>query len=190
MSRSSSGSRYSVVGIFFWSATAFREAMIVRRSVFWSVSCCCNNAPSRARGSLEAVLGSVSEAPIREAPWTADVCILCIPPGSRPVRLFGGRRGSRHLPSLTEFQAGVLVTPRRIHAKTMILSKSPRLFMERRGLLPTWRTPAPQFRSDNPVHPFPVTFPLPAAALQLGQAGNPPPDRIVTKTWPNGGESV
>lgn len=65
----------------------------------------------------------------------------------------------------------------------MILSKSPRLFMERKGLVPTWRTPTPQFRTNNPVHEYPVSYPLPAVRFQQPLT----PDRLATPFWPNGG---
>lgn len=68
----------------------------------------------------------------------------------------------------------------------MIISQSPRHFLERRGVRETRRMPTPLFRTDNPVHAVPLSGLLPSPRLSLHESGSPPPDRVQTRIWPHG----
>lgn len=69
----------------------------------------------------------------------------------------------------------------------ILFSQTPRLYLERRGIRETLRTPSPRWRSDNPIHRAPLSFPNPLPELTLFEAGTPPPDRLLTLVWPHGG---
>lgn len=64
----------------------------------------------------------------------------------------------------------------------MPITKSARLFLERKGLRPTWRPPTAQVApSDLPQHRMTLTAPLASVVFD----GDPPPDRGNTKEpWP------
>lgn len=68
----------------------------------------------------------------------------------------------------------------------MLLSQSPQAFLERAGVRETLRTPAPVMRSDNPIHTYPLDWPLPRADYSMSESGVPSPDRMVTQIWPHG----
>lgn len=68
----------------------------------------------------------------------------------------------------------------------MHVSRSPQRFLERSGLRPTLRSPIPRMRTDNPLHTYPLVWPLPHAHLSLAESGSTAPDRVVTQIWPHG----
>jgi hypothetical protein len=68
----------------------------------------------------------------------------------------------------------------------MKLSESPRLHMERAGILPTTRD-LPVMATDNPTHQYPATWPNPLPSVSLAESGSPAPDRVTTRIWPHGG---
>ena len=68
----------------------------------------------------------------------------------------------------------------------MLLSQSPQMFLERVGLRETLRSPVPRMRSDNPIHTYPLDWPLPLPELSHWKIDAPSSDRIVTQIWPNG----
>lgn len=66
-----------------------------------------------------------------------------------------------------------------------MVSRSARLFLERAGLLPTWREPLP--RADpakNPVVTQRQEPPPVSAPFQGPSQGDPPPDRGASQEWP------
>lgn len=69
-------------------------------------------------------------------------------------------------------------------AQAMIL-KGCRAYLERSGLMPTYRLPLPRFAgSQLTVHNEPLSAPLPDPALMYHINGDPSPDRGVTQVWP------
>jgi hypothetical protein len=68
-----------------------------------------------------------------------------------------------------------------------VLSRSPKLFLERAGIRPTVPEPHPTHDMlGNPAHRLELSSPLPLPEFQADTQGVPPPDRGVTEKWPNG----
>jgi hypothetical protein len=68
----------------------------------------------------------------------------------------------------------------------MARSQSSQYFLERYGLMPTFRAPAPILQAVRSlVHSESVPAPLPAEEVIV--AGEPAPDRVTTQDpWPHG----
>jgi len=65
----------------------------------------------------------------------------------------------------------------------MVITKDARLFLERAGLRQTRRRPvATVVPRDNPIHSYPVDYPLPRPQSIVD--GFPPPDRSSTENDP------
>ena len=63
---------------------------------------------------------------------------------------------------------------------------SARPFLERAGIIPTYRNPGPRIEPDAAlVHQAPLEPPLPLPSLQDHLNGSPPPDRAQTYEWPH-----
>lgn len=68
-------------------------------------------------------------------------------------------------------------------------SRSSKLFCERAGLTTTWRGPRPTYSpSDHPARTLPLAAPLPPPEFVVD--GDPPPDRGLTATWPEGAAGI
>lgn len=66
-------------------------------------------------------------------------------------------------------------------------TRSAALFLERVGIFPTERHPAPAANPDgNPIHSYPLAPPHPAARLIWYESGRPPPDAGQSDIWPHG----
>lgn len=67
----------------------------------------------------------------------------------------------------------------------MIVTRSPRLFLEREGLVETRRGPLMRVAPRrSAMEAFPVAIPLPEPSALVGQPGAPP-DGGLTATWPH-----
>jgi len=69
-----------------------------------------------------------------------------------------------------------------------VVSGSSKLFLERSGIVPTYRGPAPTtVPGDNPIHDAALTAPLPLA--DFVSPGEPPPDTAMADDpWHLGSE--
>jgi hypothetical protein len=60
-----------------------------------------------------------------------------------------------------------------------------RAFLERSGLIPTWRNPGPRLSPDAyRSHTTPLLPPYPEPVLELPFEGCPQPDRDITQEFP------
>lgn len=65
-------------------------------------------------------------------------------------------------------------------------SRSPLQFFRRRGLTPQANHPAPRLAVDEiKLHMLPLVEPKPPWSVLAGVEGNPPPDRGLTRPWPD-----
>lgn len=68
-----------------------------------------------------------------------------------------------------------------------VRSRSPKLFLERAGVRPTYTTPSPVYATfTNPAHVLELDTPLPVPEYQGVTQGDPRPDRGQTGEWPHG----
>ena len=80
-----------------------------------------------------------------------------------------------------------------VHCKETIMeiSRSARLYEERKGLRVTRRGPGPRLGlKDNLVHQIPMEPPLPLPDLLPLQNGHPPPDAGRIDVWPHGSQTI